>query len=120
IPHRGEWSDMRVQLQSLRAAAVMAYKPAALRMLPSADAWPRLTPRETLQSAARAGRATGAFGQLTEQVEQAAYARTPPSEDDVAAVERGAQEALSRFPSVPIPSETSSSEALRARIPHRR
>ena len=78
IPHRGEWSDMEVQLQSLRDAAVLAYKPAALRVLPTAELWQRWTPRETFDNAARAGRASESLQQLTERVERAAYARPAP------------------------------------------
>jgi hypothetical protein len=118
LPHRGEWSDVQVQLQSLRAAAVSAYKPAALRVLPAPELWQRLTPRETLASAQRNGRATESFARLTSQVEQAAYARTPPNADDVANIEQTAHEALARFPG-PAP-QPSGSSLLRATFPHRR
>jgi hypothetical protein len=118
IPHRGEWADVQVQLQSLRSAAVLAYKPAALRVLPTAELWQRWTPRETLQSAQQSGRATEPFVQLTQRVEHAAYARTPPSAEEVATIERVADEALARFPSAP--SQPAGSGLLRATIPHRR
>jgi hypothetical protein len=118
IPHRGEWADVDVQLQSLRSAAVAAYRPAAMRVLPSAELWRRWTPRETLQHAQQKGRATEPFVQLTQQVEHAAYSGTPPTTDDVAAVERTAGEALARFPETP--SQAGGSGLLRATIPHRR
>ena len=118
IPHRGEWAGVQVQLQSLRSAAVMAYKPAALRMLPSPELWQRSTPRETLQRAQQSGRATEPFVQLTQRVEHAAYARTPPSMEEVATIERVAGEALARFPTAP--SQPAGSGVLRAAIPHRR
>lgn len=118
IAHRGEWSDVQVQLQSLRAAAVAAYKPAALRMLPAAELWQRWTARETLDHAQRNGRATQAFERLTEHVERAAYARTPPDAEDVAQVEQSAREALARFPNVP--SQPGDRGLLRAAFPHRR
>jgi Carboxypeptidase regulatory-like domain len=118
IPHRGEWAGVQVQLQSLRSAAVMAYKPAALRMLPSAELWQRSTPRETLHRARQSGRATEPFVQLTHCVEHAAYARTPPSMEEVATIERVAAEAMARFPSAP--SQPAGSGLLRAGVPHRR
>jgi hypothetical protein len=118
IPHRGEWADMDVQLQSLRSAAVAAYRPAAMRVLPDAELWRRWTPRETLQHAQQKGRATEPFVQLTQQVEHAAYSGTPPTADDVAAVEQTASEALARFPETP--SQPGGSGLLRATIPHRR
>jgi hypothetical protein len=118
IPHRGEWADVDVQLESLRSAAVAAYRPAALRVLPSAELWQRWTLRETLARAQQSGRGTESFVQLTERVEQAAYARTPPSADDIAAIEVSASEALARFPDAP--SQPGGSGLLRATIPHRR
>jgi hypothetical protein len=118
IPHRGEWADVDVQLQSLRSAAVAAYRPAALRLLPNAELWRRWTPRETLRHAQQNGRATEPFVQLTQQVEHAAYSGTPPSTDDVAAIEQTASEALARFPETP--SQPGGSGLLRATIPHRR
>ena len=79
VPHRGEWSDVQVLLTSSRAAAVAAYRPVAARALPSLELWERWTARETLESAMRAGRAPDSFVQLTEHVERAAYAKTPPN-----------------------------------------
>ena len=55
IPHRGEWSEMQVQLQSLRDAAILAYKPAALRVLQPrtcGNAGPPARPSTTLRARA--------------------------------------------------------------------
>jgi hypothetical protein len=90
VPHRGEWSDVRVRLASLRTVAVLAYKPAALRVLGSPELWELLTARETLVRALQRGHATESFVQLTQRVERAAYARTPPSEADVSDIELAA------------------------------
>jgi hypothetical protein len=87
VPHRGQWSNIRVQLASLRSAAVMAYKPVAFRAMPSPELWQRWTLRETLESARQSGRATESFVQLTERVERAAYAEKPPDEAEIEAIE---------------------------------
>ncbi|MFI5309336.1 MAG: carboxypeptidase-like regulatory domain-containing protein, partial [Polyangiales bacterium] len=93
IPHRGQWSAVEIRLESLRDAAVKAYQPVALRALPSPSLWPIWTARETMAHAQRAGRATESFVQLSERVERAAYAEHPPTQDEVANIERAARAA---------------------------
>jgi hypothetical protein len=124
VPHRGEWSDVQVRLASLRSAAVNAYRPAAVRAMPSIALWETWTPRETLDNARRNGAAPDSFVQLTDRVEQAAYAKVAPNADDVAAIESAAVTAISEMPDVSDHADQSqsrnSSALLRARIPHRR
>src|SRR6185369_1557656 len=110
-------------LTSARAAAVAAYRPVAERALPSLDLWERWTARETLESAMRAGRAPASFAQLTEHVERAAYAKSPPNASDLATIERTADTALAEMPDATRSDQHShsrNSARLRARIPHHR
>jgi hypothetical protein len=123
VPHRGEWSDVQVLLTNARDAAVAAYRPVAERALPSRDLWDRWTARETLESATRAGRAPQSFTQLTEDVERAAYAKSPPNASDLATIERTADAALAEMPDTTHADQQShsrNSARLRARIPHHR
>ncbi len=92
IPHRGPWSSSEIRLQSLRSAAVAAYKPVAVTVLPSPSLWDRWTPRETLADARRRGRATESFVQLTERVERAAYGGATPTDAEVEEIARAASE----------------------------
>jgi hypothetical protein len=59
-------------------------------VLPSPELWEGWTLSETLAGARRSGRATESFVQLTELVERAAYARTPPNEAEVKTIETAA------------------------------
>jgi hypothetical protein len=107
VPHRGELSDLRVRLQNRRAAAFVAYKPVAARALPAAELWGRWTPRETLDYAVRHRGAGAELAQLTAHLERAAYARTPPSQQDLALIRRAADaiaHAASLAPQAPAPS----------------
>jgi hypothetical protein len=92
VPHRGQWADAELRLQSLRSAAVLAYKPAAIRALPSPELWEVWTPRETLTRGLRGGRVTESFVQLTERLERAAYASSLPTEADVDAIGAAARQ----------------------------
>jgi hypothetical protein len=123
VPHRGEWSDVQVSLASLRSAALLAYRPAALRALPSLELWECWTARETLDNALRSGLASTSFVQLTEQVERAAYAEQPPNANDLVEIQRVARAAMDDMPEVSKSENQSpsrNSASLRARIPHHR
>jgi hypothetical protein len=98
VPHRGQWSGLQVALQSLRALARLAYKPAALRRLRSPAWFEQLTPRETLEVAREDGKGEAAFAQLTDLVERALYARRTPTEQDIAAIEAATREASPHLP----------------------
>jgi hypothetical protein len=90
IPHHGAWAGARADLESLRDASVHAYTTAALRVLDPPELWQTLTPREMLRGAMRRGRASAAFVSLTDQIEQIAYAKEPPTAEDLASIERAA------------------------------
>lgn len=98
IPHRGSWTNVHADLESRRDASIKAYKPVALRMLEAPELWGKLTPREMLRGAIRSGRATGEFASLTEQIEQATYAKDDPTPEDLASIERSADSMRSREP----------------------
>src|SRR5262249_28065169 len=63
LPHRGEWLERRIALASLRAEAVSSYKPAALKPMPTPEAWTLWTLRETIDRARSTGTATESFVQ---------------------------------------------------------
>lgn len=99
IPHRGEWSNVEVRMQSLRGAALLSYKPAALVTLPAPELWPQWTPREILQHATNHAAGSAALARLTERVERAAYAPTTPTEEEIAAIGRDTVAVLAERPS---------------------
>ncbi|MGE0785819.1 MAG: carboxypeptidase regulatory-like domain-containing protein [Sandaracinaceae bacterium] len=84
LPHRGEWSDARVGLRSLRRLAIEGYAPLAEKLAPARRFWAFWTPRELAHRAKSDVR--DAVGTLTDDVERAAYSAAVPSEDDVAAI----------------------------------
>lgn len=79
LPHRGEWSGLRIRLASLRGRALDAVLPVASEVL-SGRAASAATPREIegrLRGHARAG---GPARTLARAVEQAAFAEDPPTD----------------------------------------
>lgn len=90
-PHRGEWTDFQIRLESLRARALSPFRKLALRLLPSPRVWGVWTDREVLGWAKReaSGRVPD-IGPLTLRVEQACYGDPGPSPDEVLAIEQEA------------------------------
>lgn len=87
-PHRGEHAGMRIRLVSLRDLAIGPLRPIALRLLPSADLWSVWTHRELLSALRKAGREPPELAALIERVERACYADTPPSLEELEAIQR--------------------------------
>jgi hypothetical protein len=83
VPHRGEWSAVRIRLASLRSLALDRYRPVALAVLSGSREFGVWTTREILARARERGADPRAFGELTSRVERACYAASPPSPADV-------------------------------------
>jgi hypothetical protein len=96
VPHRGEWSEVRVHLESLRDVALDAVAVVAREVMPDAG-WGVPTPRETAHASARRGPVplAEATAALAAHAERAGFARTPPSPADIALVEQARDAALS-------------------------
>lgn len=88
VPHRGEWSDVRVRLESLRALAVAPFRRLALEVLPSARLWPVWTNREVLDRLRARLRGPEPIDELNDRVERAAYDAEPPTQADVETIEQ--------------------------------
>lgn len=84
VPHRGQWSDVRVGLRSLRQLALARYRPLAEALAPSRRWWAFWTPRELADRASAAVRDD--VVDVTDDVERAAYAEAPPRSEDVDAI----------------------------------
>lgn len=87
IPHRGEWSAIRVRLDSLRDRALDAIVPVAAEYFPQ-RALETATPREVLERARAQGAVPVELPDLTARAERAAYSAEPPTAPDVEATER--------------------------------
>jgi len=87
IPHRGELSQLTVRLESLRDRALEHYRSVAIRVLPSSDVWPLWTNREVTEQAAVGPSMKEHVRSLGDRVEPIYYGATPPSEEEVAAVQ---------------------------------
>jgi hypothetical protein len=87
VPHRGEWVDVRVRLESLRALALDAVAVVAREVLPT-SAWGVTTPREAAEASARRGPEplAAAVAVLAAHAERAGFGPVPPTRADVAAV----------------------------------
>ena len=85
IPHRGDLSDLRVRLESLRERALAPFRKLALAMLGSPRAWPTTTNREVVRFARQAP--SPALRELSHRVEQAYYDEEPPTPEDVDTIE---------------------------------
>jgi hypothetical protein len=92
LPHRGEWIDFTVRLESLRDRAVAPFRRVALLLLPSARLWPVLTNREVAERSR--GRASERLDAFSDAVDRAAYGPEGPSEEEVARIEREATDVL--------------------------
>jgi len=92
LPHRGEWSAAIVKLERRRDRALDALAPIAEALLPERAAG-TTTPREVRDAALARSLSSEVATTLTDGVERAGYAATPPSQDDLLAVER-ARDAL--------------------------
>ena len=84
VPHRGEWSAVKVGLRSLRQVVLARFAPLANALRPSRRWWAFWTAREL------AGRAGGAVreevSEVTADVERAAYGGPPPEAEEVDAI----------------------------------
>ena len=89
LPHRGELRNARVRLVPVRARIFDAWRRAAAPLWPTPRAAETMTPRELLAAVERKHLLPAArLGELTARVEAAVWGPSPPSLDDLAAVER--------------------------------
>jgi hypothetical protein len=93
LPHRGEWSQVTVRMESYRAQALAVFRRVALQLLPSLRSWTLWTNRE-VQRRARAAGAGGRFDDLAHGVERAYYGPVPPTRSDVDALDAEGDAAL--------------------------
>ncbi|MEY4577577.1 MAG: hypothetical protein RL701_2280, partial [Pseudomonadota bacterium] len=93
IPHHGTGSDLRISLRSLRVVALDTYVNVAGHVVAD-KTLASGTVRETLAAAMSGGRAGPSFEPLAHSVEQIAYARAVPFENDLVELQRTAATAL--------------------------
>ncbi len=89
LPHRGQLRGLQIRLRSLRHLVLRRFSPLAEALTPSRRWWAFWTPRE-LADRARGGE-RGAVGQVALEVEEIAYAASPPEADRVEEVGRRAR-----------------------------
>jgi hypothetical protein len=94
IPHRGEWREAHVRLQSLRASAEHRYRTAASAVLPEPHLWYYWSERETVAHRRAHGHATTELTTLVDLVERARYGPTAPRAEALEAIDRGATAAI--------------------------
>lgn len=94
IPHRGEWTNVRIQMMSMRSLALQSYRKVALILLPTPQLWDVWTARETLQKTNRFLGSRSVFKSLVELVERSSYRRNPPSPKEVKTIETQASSVL--------------------------
>jgi hypothetical protein len=82
VPHRGELRGARIDLLPVRERVFALYRDVAAPLLPRPDLWGVWTPREILDHM-RVARPAGAFGALTDLVEEAYFAERVPDESVV-------------------------------------
>jgi hypothetical protein len=92
IPHRGELRGARVDLLPVREKVFAIYRQVAAPLLPKPELWGVWTPREILDRA-RGARPSGAFGQLTDLVEETYFSVRVPDEAVVGEAESHARAA---------------------------
>lgn len=92
VPHRGEWTDTRVRLQSLRALALAPFRRVVLRSLSSRRMWPVWTNREAVDEADVSLRDRHRLADATVLVEEACYGAEPPTQSDIDAIEQATAE----------------------------
>jgi hypothetical protein len=83
VPHRGELRGARIDLLPVRERVFAVYREVAAPLLPRPELWGVWTPREILDHL-RGARPAGAFGALTDLVEEAYFAERVPDESVVA------------------------------------
>ena len=94
IPHRGEWTNVRIQMMSMRSLALQSYRKVALALLPTPQVWDIWTARETLQNTSRFLGSRSVFRSLVSLVERSSYRRNPPSWKEVKTIETQASSVL--------------------------
>ncbi|MBN1655527.1 MAG: carboxypeptidase regulatory-like domain-containing protein [Deltaproteobacteria bacterium] len=94
IPHRGEWTNVQIRLLSMRTLALQSYRKVALALLPIPQLWDIWTLRETIDNSSKLLRTPSLLRSLLERVERSSYGRTPPSEQEVEAIETRVSSAL--------------------------
>ncbi|HJL19188.1 MAG TPA: carboxypeptidase-like regulatory domain-containing protein [Sandaracinaceae bacterium LLY-WYZ-13_1] len=101
VPHRGQWSGLRVRLRSLREVALATYRPVAEALTPERRWWAHWTARELLSRAR--GPERRELQTLTELVERAVYGAAPPRDEDVREIERRSAHVATRIGADPEP-----------------
>lgn len=84
VPHRGEWTNVTVRLESLRDRALGAFRNVALRVLPSATSWSLTTNREV--PAAVSERQRPALEALALETDALYYGPAAPDPEQIAAL----------------------------------
>lgn len=84
LPHRGQWSDVRIRLASFRNIALAKYRPVAEALAPPHARWALWTPRELVERAEGDTRAE--VEALTAELERAAYGSAAPSPSEVESI----------------------------------
>jgi len=87
VPHRGELRGARIDLLPVRERVFALYRGVAAPLLPRPDLWGVWTPREIFDHA-RARRPAGAFGALTDLVEETYFGQVVPDESVVDETQR--------------------------------
>lgn len=88
VPHRGEWSDVVVRVESYRARALAVFRRVGRRFVASERVFETTTNREIPESAPDAHR--GPLMSLAEQTDRLYYGPADPQPEDLPPLERAA------------------------------
>ncbi|MEM6960520.1 MAG: hypothetical protein AAF355_06270 [Myxococcota bacterium] len=83
IPHRGEWSEAKIRLRSLREHALIPFQKLIMGLLHEQQSWATLTNRELVRRCDSSRVPLEQLKKLAEAVEEACYAPEVPSLRDV-------------------------------------
>jgi hypothetical protein len=97
VPHRGEWHNVQIRLESHRTRGLKAYRQVALEVLPANHLWNIWTPHETLKNGKYRDLAPTALSDLTAMVERTSYGRETPSLGDAIEIEETSSAVLSEM-----------------------
>lgn len=87
LPHRGEWKDMKIWLESMRSRVFGVYRSLAVKLLPSptlVDIW---TPREVINNIRNMKGNPKAYQLLLEFIERMVYGATSPTQKDIQTID---------------------------------
>lgn len=101
VPHRGEWSDVVVRVESYRTRALAVFRRVGRRFVSSERAFETTTNRELPASAPEAQRAS--LRALAEQTDHLYYGPRDPRPEDLPPLERAATALLRTLPAPDAP-----------------